>query len=87
MHFSQESYRSDYLVSVQSPDHLQFPNPLTPDTTAIILNWSRLPNVIRIVSLICDNLLEDTIASVFIYNNSPQKLVHEVGLSLEFDPR
>ncbi|KIY50515.1 hypothetical protein FISHEDRAFT_12158, partial [Fistulina hepatica ATCC 64428] len=36
-----------------------------PDTTAIVLNWSRLPNVIRIASLLCDEALDHAIARDF----------------------
>jgi hypothetical protein len=49
-----------------------------PDVTAIILNWSRLDNVIRIASLLCGQWLDDTIAEVYVWNNSPQKLSKEV---------
>lgn len=44
------------------------------DTTAVILNWSRLSNVVRIVSVLCQPRLDDTIAEIFIWNNSPQKI-------------
>ena len=50
-----------------------------PDVTAIILNWSRLDNVIRIATLLCGPWLDDTIAEVYVWNNSPQKLSKEVG--------
>lgn len=50
-----------------------------PDVTAIILNWSRLDNVIRIASLLCGPWLDDTIAQVYIWNNSPKSLSKEVG--------
>ncbi|KAL4069838.1 hypothetical protein V8B97DRAFT_640234 [Scleroderma yunnanense] len=46
--------------------------------TAIVLNWSRLDNVVRIASLLCDESLQDIIAEVFIWNNSPQELNYEV---------
>lgn len=49
----------------------------TADTTAVILNWSRFPNVVRIVALLCSPLLEDTIATVFIWNNNPLQLLFE----------
>lgn len=52
-----------------------------PDTTAIVLNWSRLPNVIRIVSLLCGTWLDDTIAEVIVWNNNPKKLDQQVGIS------
>lgn len=50
----------------------------SPDTTAIILNWSRLPNVIRIVSLLCGAQVDDMIAKIVVWNNSPRKLEHGV---------
>ena len=49
-----------------------------PDTTAVVLNWSRLPNVIRIASLLCENTLDDVIASVVVWNNNPMALTYEV---------
>ncbi|OBZ79106.1 hypothetical protein A0H81_01521 [Grifola frondosa] len=49
----------------------------SPDTTAVILNWSRFPNVLLITSLLCGSWLEDTIAEVFIWNNSPRKLRYD----------
>ncbi|KAL5518807.1 hypothetical protein ACEPAH_490 [Sanghuangporus vaninii] len=42
-----------------------------PDTTAIILNWSRLQNVIMISSIVCGPWLDDAVAEVFIWNNNP----------------
>ncbi|KIK70626.1 hypothetical protein GYMLUDRAFT_106005, partial [Collybiopsis luxurians FD-317 M1] len=39
-----------------------------PDTTAIILNWDRFFNVVRIVTLMCTEL-QDTIAIVHVWNN------------------
>lgn len=53
--------------------------PRRPGVTAVVLNWSRLDNVIRIASLLCGELLQDTVAEVFIWNNSPQKLCYKVG--------
>ncbi|KAH9920241.1 uncharacterized protein BXZ73DRAFT_91971 [Epithele typhae] len=45
--------------------------------TAVILNWSRFPNVMLIASLMCAPWMENTIAQVFIWNNSPAKLRYE----------
>lgn len=59
--------------------------PRLPNVTAIILNWSRLDNVIRIASLLCGPWLDDTISEVYVWNNSPQKLSKEVG-QLSFAP-
>ncbi|KAG6332067.1 hypothetical protein ID866_7021 [Astraeus odoratus] len=48
----------------------------SPGVTAIILNWSRLSNVVRIASLLCGEFLRDTVAEVLIWNNSPQELTY-----------
>ncbi|KAF9469794.1 hypothetical protein BDZ94DRAFT_1243274 [Collybia nuda] len=47
------------------------------DTTAVVLNWSRLPNVVRIVEQLCDQSLEHTIAAILVWNNSPRALSQE----------
>ncbi|CDO73103.1 hypothetical protein BN946_scf185007.g157 [Trametes cinnabarina] len=48
-----------------------------PDTTAVILNWSRFHNVLLITSLLCSPWLDNTIAQVFIWNNSPRRISYE----------
>ncbi|KAI6047867.1 hypothetical protein EDC04DRAFT_2555710 [Pisolithus marmoratus] len=48
-----------------------------PDVTAIVLNWSRLNNVVNIVSLLCGDSLLDTVMEVFVWNNSPKELTYE----------
>ncbi|KAI0778708.1 hypothetical protein BD413DRAFT_511125 [Trametes elegans] len=48
-----------------------------PDTTAVIVNWSRFPNVLLIASLLCGPWLDNTIAQVFVWNNSPRTLTYE----------
>lgn len=53
----------------------------SPDTTAIILNWSRLPNVIRIVRLLCSARLEHTIKEVVVWNNNPTQVHPRVRLA------
>ncbi|KAF8140517.1 hypothetical protein EV363DRAFT_1251147 [Boletus edulis] len=58
-----------------------------PDVTAVILNWSRLENVIRIVSLLCGPWLDDTIAEVYVWNNSPKNLSKEIFSSAHCDTR
>lgn len=60
-------------ISTKPPSHD------IPDTTAVVLNWSRLPNVIRIVSLLCQSSLDKTIAEIVVWNNSPKKLTPAVG--------
>jgi hypothetical protein len=71
------SYLSSYDVTLERlaipPSAAQ-----TPDTTAVILNWSRLPNVVQIVNTLCEKSLESTIATVLVWNNSPQKLTGTV---------
>ncbi len=53
-----------------------------PDVTAVVLNWSRFPNVMLITSLLCAPWLNGTIAEVFIWNNNPRKLTYEVCILL-----
>ncbi|KAJ3929749.1 MAG: hypothetical protein NXY57DRAFT_1049860 [Lentinula lateritia] len=50
------------------------PSKQTADTTAVILNWSRFPNVVRIVSLLCHPKLENTLANRLQITNSPSNL-------------
>ena len=49
-----------------------------PEVTAVLLNWSRFPNVMLITSLLCAPWLQDTVAQVFIWNNHPHHLRYEV---------
>ncbi|KAI0363627.1 hypothetical protein BV20DRAFT_1031042 [Pilatotrama ljubarskyi] len=49
----------------------------TADTTAVVLNWSRFPNVLLIASLLCGPWLDNTIAQVFIWNNHFKRLTYE----------
>lgn len=49
-----------------------------PDTTAVVLNWSRLDNVLLISTLLCSPQLHDTITQVLIWNNNPEPLTFEV---------
>lgn len=44
------------------------------DVTAVILNWSRPINVVFLVSSLCSPELNDTIAEVVVWNNSPRVL-------------
>ncbi|KAG1757864.1 hypothetical protein EDB19DRAFT_1659437 [Suillus lakei] len=48
-----------------------------PDVTAVILNWSRLPNVVRIVSLLCGPSLDDIIAEIVVWNNNPREISYQ----------
>ena len=50
------------------------------DTTAIVLNWSRFENVVRIATLLCQPQLDDVIAEVFVWNNNPKPLFIQVCL-------
>ncbi|KAF8899086.1 hypothetical protein BD779DRAFT_1486946 [Infundibulicybe gibba] len=47
---------------------------ILPDTTAVVLNWSRLANVVRIARLLCSDSLNGTIKTVLVWNNSPREL-------------
>lgn len=48
------------------------------DVTAVILNWSRFPNVLKIASTLCSPSLDGVIAEVFIWNNNPKPITHNV---------
>lgn len=76
------TYRSE-VADAQSYERVQNLTSNVPDTTAILLNWARFPNVLLIASLLCGPWLEDTIAGVVIWNNSPRMLTYEVSV---FDP-
>lgn len=49
-----------------------------PDTTAVILNWARFPNVLLITSMMCSPGLDGIIAQVLIWNNTPMPLTYDV---------
>lgn len=52
----------------------------TPDTTVVILNWSRLQNVILLSAAFCGPWLNDVVAELFIWNNNPNvTLTEKVG--------
>ncbi|TRM66259.1 hypothetical protein BD626DRAFT_397693 [Schizophyllum amplum] len=53
-----------FVKSLQST-LLSQPLARKPDTTAVVLNWSRLPNVVRIASLLCEASLDDVMDSDF----------------------
>ncbi|KAL0951640.1 hypothetical protein HGRIS_008320 [Hohenbuehelia grisea] len=48
----------------------------TADVTAVILNWSRLSNVIQIVESLCHPGADDTIAAITVWNNNPISVSH-----------
>lgn len=51
--------------------------------SAIILNWSRFRNVVLIVSRFCDPSLQDVIAEIIVWNNSPGEITAEVSSGAE----
>ena len=48
------------------------------DTVAVVLNWSRFPNVRRIVSLLCSSELDSFMKRVLVWNNSLKPLTYQV---------
>jgi hypothetical protein len=42
-----------------------------PDITVVLLNWSRLPNVILIAASLCSPTLEGVVSKILIWNNNP----------------
>ena len=69
----EQAPRSTYLDDLGDSYGLTIPmqDKGIPDTTAVILNWSRLENVIMLSRLLCDPSLEAVIAKVIIWNNNP----------------
>jgi len=49
-------------------DHLL---PAGPDTTVVLLSWSRLPNVILIAASLCRPELDGLVTKILIWNNNP----------------
>jgi hypothetical protein len=47
-------------------------------TVAVVLNWSRFPNVRRIASLLCSPELDSSMKRVLVWNNSPKPLTYLV---------
>ena len=83
------SYRTDArerFVNLSPP--LQEGNATTRNTVAVVLNWSRFPNVRRIVSLLCSPELDSFMKRVLVWNNNPKPLAYLVsditGLRLSF---
>ncbi|KAI0361054.1 hypothetical protein OH77DRAFT_1492195 [Trametes cingulata] len=72
------SYRADN-AELQAFERISVAQNVTgqADTTAVILNWSRFPNVLLIASLLCGPWLDDTIAQVYIWNNHFKRLTYE----------
>jgi hypothetical protein len=50
------------------------------NTTVVILNWSRLSNVQKIVSEICTYALADPVHEIIVWNNSPTRLSFAVSI-------
>lgn len=50
----------------------------SPDTTAVVLNWSRFSNVRRIAKLLCSPELTGVVHTVLIWNNNPKPVSYEV---------
>jgi hypothetical protein len=80
----EELRRSLQPMDVLHELQLLYPTPLphadwgnVSDTTAVVLNWSRLPNVILITTLLCLPSLEQTISNIVIWNNNPNVILAE----------
>lgn len=68
--------RDDEYAAIATAHHKQ----ALPDTTVVILNWSRLSNVILIASLLCGYWLEDIVAQIIVWNNNAETtLTHLVS--------
>lgn len=76
------TYRFDEAADFDNYERVHNVTTGTPDTTAVLLNWARFPNTLLITSLLCGPWLEDTIAEVVIWNNSPRQLSYEQDLKI-----
>lgn len=79
------SFPVSFTDNASAYDHFErvsiVPNTSTtgrPDTTAVLLNWARFPNVLLITSMMCSPELGSIIAQVLIWNNTPRPLSYEV---------
>lgn len=60
----------------------RFKHPGSPDTTAVILNWSRFSNVVQLTKVMCSSL-QDTLVEVFVWNNNPVPLNESVSSTVQ----
>ncbi|KIJ28560.1 hypothetical protein M422DRAFT_54563 [Sphaerobolus stellatus SS14] len=67
-----ESVHTDDHSGEWSRAHWQIPSRTSnPDTTVVLLNWSRLSNVLLQAAAYCSPLLQDIVERVYIWNNRP----------------
>lgn len=62
IHQQQKRYTAASIVQEQ----------VHPNTTAVILNWSRLENVLLISSVLCGQWLDDVLVELFIGTTTPR---------------
>jgi len=72
-YFEQRYHKSPIATEVHSSDGSSHA-----DTAAVILNWSRFPNVKRIAALLCAPELRGVVKEVLIWNNNPRALALQV---------
>ena len=80
------TYRRSHIgVDYRALDSVRTPwnDDEKPRVSAIILNWSRFRNVVLIASGFCDPRLQDVIAEIVVWNNSPRKITAEVSSGTE----
>ncbi|KAH9951005.1 hypothetical protein B0H21DRAFT_720924 [Amylocystis lapponica] len=70
------TYRID-STDFMDYERIQNASVSVPDTTAVVLNWSRFPNVLLITSLLCGPWLDSVISEVIIWNNSPRPMTYD----------
>lgn len=84
------SYRKDFPTqsalcsALAAESWSNFTAGRNPDTTAVILNWSRFHNVQRIVSSLCSSELDHVIKEVFVWNNNPNQIHYTVQFNEYF---
>ncbi|KZV70959.1 hypothetical protein PENSPDRAFT_578573 [Peniophora sp. CONT] len=63
--------------STQSSSVHAHASDVSADTTAVVLNWSRFPNIRRIANLLCSPELAGVLHTVLIWNNNPKPVSYE----------
>lgn len=80
-------YKTTFLPELDGNHYSRISPPPNhePDTTIILLNWSRLSNVVLQVSVYCSAQLADVVKHVLVWNNKPDlQLEHEKAGVIRF---
>ncbi|KAF4612301.1 hypothetical protein D9613_004250 [Agrocybe pediades] len=59
------------ILTLLVTNHTSLPDAESLQITVVLLNWSRFANVLKITSNICENLLDDVVHNIIVWNNNP----------------